>query len=172
MNPTSLPMSRIIFILEFKLKLKTQSETEHNRSHSCMNARSSPPTMYQWCSVSEQGGYHSPVLARVPQHGAPPPGTWVTLPGTGYLSHLGLGYPTWNWGPPARDWGTPTWDWAPPAWDWGTPIRELGPVTGVPLGKDLGPLEVLWDGDGVPSPGEDRQTPAKTVPSPSFECGR
>ena len=28
--------------------------------------------------------------------------------------------------------------------------RDLGPVTGVLPGKDMGPVEVLWDGDGVP----------------------
>ena len=53
------------------------------------------------------------------------------------------------------------WDLGtPPAWDWGTPHlglgyalrRNLGPVTGVPPRKDMGPVEVLWDGDGVPPP--------------------
>ena len=28
--------------------------------------------------------------------------------------------------------------------------RDLGPVIGVPPGKDMGPVEVLWDGDGLP----------------------
>ena len=32
---------------------------------------------------------------------------------------------------------------------WGT---HLEPVTGVPPRKNMGPLEVLWDGHGVPSP--------------------
>ena len=30
------------------------------------------------------------------------------------------------------------------------PRRDLGLVTGVPPGKDMRPVEVLWDGDGVP----------------------
>ena len=38
-------------------------------------------------------------------------------------------------------------------WDWGTPWRDLGPVTEVPPGKDMGPVEVLWDGDGYPKKG-------------------
>ena len=29
----------------------------------------------------------------------------------------------------------------------------------------MGPVEVLWDGDGAPPSGEDRHTPVKTVPS-------
>ena len=33
---------------------------------------------------------------------------------------------------------------------WGTPHPDWGPVTGVPPRKDMGPVEVLWDGDGVP----------------------
>ena len=47
---------------------------------------------------------------------------------------LGLGYP-----PSTRNWGTP-----PP----GTG-RDLGPVIGVFPRKDIRPVEVLWDGDGV-----------------------
>ena len=31
-------------------------------------------------------------------------------------------------------------------WDWGTPP----PGTTVPPRKDMGPVEVLWDGDGIP----------------------
>ena len=39
------------------------------------------------------------------------------------------------------------------AGDWATPLgRDLKPVTGVPAAKDMGPVEVLWDGDGVPPP--------------------
>ena len=41
-------------------------------------------------------------------------------------------------------------------WRWGTPRKDLRPVEvlwdgdGVPPGKDMGPVEVLWDRDGVP----------------------
>ena len=70
--------------------------------------------------------------------------------------------------------GTPSWPGGGsipslaggnPFWDWGTPQRDLGPVTGVPIGRYLGlvagvprnqgPVKVSWDGDGVP-PGVDR----------------
>ena len=38
----------------------------------------------------------------------------------------------------------------------GYPRPDLGPVTGVPpTGKDMGPVEALWDGDGVPTPRRD-----------------
>ena len=56
------------------------------------------------------------------------------------------------------------------------------------LRKNIGPVEVLWDGYGYPLgrscdqwkyygmemgyPIVDRHTPVKTVPSPSFQCGR
>ena len=33
---------------------------------------------------------------------------------------------------------------------WGTTLPYLGPVTGVPPRKDMGPVEVLWNGFGVP----------------------
>ena len=46
------------------------------------------------------------------------------------------------------------------AWDWGTPCLGLGyPQNGPgtsqwgtsqPPGKDMGPVEVLWDGERVP----------------------
>ena len=32
----------------------------------------------------------------------------------------------------------------------GTPCPDLGPVSGVLPRKDMGSVEVLWDGDGVP----------------------
>ena len=96
---------------------------------------------------------------------------------------LGLGYhPTWDW--------VPSWPRTvvPPGKGPGT--RGLGKNLGLgypckghvasgsimgwrwgtPLGKDMEPVEVLWDGDGVPP--VNRQTPVKTVPSPCFGCGR
>ena len=33
-----------------------------------------------------------------------------------------------------------------------TPSRDLGSVTGVPFRKNMGPVEVLWDGDGLNPP--------------------
>ena len=76
-------------------------------------------------------------------------GTGVPLSGTGVFQHLELKY---------------------------SPGKNLGLVTGVPLGKgpgtshrgtprkDMGPREVLGDGDGYPS-SVNRQMPVKTVPS-------
>ena len=60
----------------------------------------------------------------VPHPGVPPILTW-----------LGVPHP--------RTRGTPSQEGVPPR-------RDLGPVTGAPLGKDMGPVAVLWDGDGVP----------------------
>ena len=118
------------------------------------------------------------------------------LPGTGVHTHLstavpvpclGLQYPpplTGVTSPPAFDWGAPTWDWGTPHLGLGYPHLGLGyrlpgtgvyqgPVTGVPPGKGMGPVEVLWNGDWVPPwVWTDRQTPVKTIPSPSFGCGR
>ena len=65
------------------------------------------------------------------------------------------------------DWGTPHPDWArvPPIWDLGLGYprgMNLGPVTGVPPRKDMGPVEILWDGDGVPALHLNRKIPVKT----------
>ena len=47
----------------------------------------------------------------------------------------------------AREGTYPGWG-VPPSW--GTfPCPDLGLVTGVPPRKDMGPVEVLWDRDGV-----------------------
>ena len=53
-------------------------------------------------------------------------------------------------------WGiTPvlTWQEVSPCLGLGYPLRrDLGPVTGVPPRKNMGPVEVLWDGHGAPLP--------------------
>ena len=102
-----------------------------------------------------------------------------------------------DWGTPARTRVPPTWDWGTTCLRLGYPHLGLGTVPrkgpgtshwvplervwdqwryygmemGYPPRKDMGPVEVLWDGD-APPPGVNRQTPVKTVPSPSFGCGR
>ena len=38
------------------------------------------------------------------------------------------------------------------SWLGGMPCWGLGSVTGVPSRRDMGPVEVLWDGDRVPPP--------------------
>ena len=44
----------------------------------------------------------------------------------------------------------PVWDWdIPSAWDWSTPWEGASDQSlGYPPGKDMGPVEVLWDGLG------------------------
>ena len=98
-----------------------------------------------------------------------------------------LSGPGWVGTHPVLTWGYPTCsDLGVP---WGTrclglgypPGRVIGPETGVPQKgpwttgiimrwgtprKHMGPVEVLWDGDGMPHP-ECWHT-VKTVPSPSF----
>ena len=84
--------------------------------------------------------YHSYLAGKVshPWPGVPLSGTGYPLSGTG-VPLLGLGYPCLG----LR---------CPPIWDYGT------------LRNDMGPVEVLWDGDGVPPQGVDRHTSVKTVP--------
>ena len=59
---------------------------------------------------------------------------------------LGLGYPLpWTRVPPPRDLG-PVTGYPPPEWTWDQSL-------GYPPGKDIGPVEVLWDGNGIILPG-------------------
>ena len=53
------------------------------------------------------------------------------------------------------------------------PRRYLGQMTGVPLlGKDMGPVEVLWDGDGVPLPRCEQTDACENSTLPSYYiCG-
>ena len=56
----------------------------------------------------------------------------------------GTGVPPWK-GPGTSHWGTTlerTWD------QW----KYYGMEMGYPLGKEMGPVEVLWDGEGLPPP--------------------
>ena len=71
---------------------------------------------------------------------------------------MGVPYPDLA-GVPGQNRGTlqpglgynPSWDWCTPTWDWSIQLgRDLGPVTGTPPRKDMGPVEVLWDEDGMP----------------------
>ena len=71
--------------------------------------------------------------------GTPPTAQEVLL----LLSYLGVA-------------GTPSQDGHP-----GVPL--IPDLAGVPPRKDMGPVEVLWHGDGVPP--RCGQTPVKTVPS-------
>ena len=86
-----------------------------------------------------------------------PPGTEVLQlgtgvpPGTGEPSCVGLGYAHLRLGYSS-------------AWDWGTPGGDLGPVTGVHPGKDMGPAGILWKGDGIPPTPGCEQTENITFP--------
>ena len=71
---------------------------------------------------------------------------------------LAGGYPIPGYPPPGTG-GSP---WKGPGTShWGTPRKDMGTVEvlwdgeGVPPRKDMGPVEILWDGDGVP-PGVNR----------------
>ena len=100
-----------------------------------------------------------------------PPATYQVLH---MLSYSG-GYPIPKYPPPrARSgWGYPILGYPHPGAGY-PPGGELGPVTGVlpkkgpgtshqgTSKKDMGAAEVLWDGDGVPPRGVNRQTPVKT----------
>ena len=46
--------------------------------------------------------------------------------------------------------------------------RSGGPVTGVPARKDTGPVEVLWDGDGVNSPRCEQTDTCENSTFPSY----
>ena len=74
--------------------------------------------------------YPSPVLdGGYPRTGVPPCLRLVyPLPESG-IALTGTGLPL------------PQWDWDTPTWDWGTLPR-----------KDMGPVKVLWDGNGVNPP--------------------
>ena len=62
-----------------------------------------------------------------------------------------------GWGTPSRlGWGTPRK--GPRTSHWVLPGRDLGLVAGVPCRKDMGPVEVLWDGHGVPQGGNRLKT--------------
>ena len=88
----------------------------------------------------------------------------ITCPRVNYPVGKGEGTPSWpaseggtpSWPsqgyPPSHDLGTPAWVWVPPPGT-GIPLgRDLGPVTEIPHLKDMGPIEVSWDGDGVAPP--------------------
>ena len=71
-------------------------------------------------------------------------------------AHLGAPHPDLPGGYPIA--GSCTLFWGTPILTWPEGIPQ------VPPGKDMGPVKVLWNGDGVP-PGVDRHTPVKTLPS-------
>ena len=74
--------------------------------------------------------------------GEVPHPTMGRYPFLGYLPILTLPKVT-----DPRTGGTPSQDGG--TLSWGTPIL-MWPVTGVPPGKGMGQVEVLWDGGGVP----------------------
>ena len=75
-------------------------------------------------------------------------------------------WPGWGWGYPSPGWGVPHPDLAgrgysflgyplartgvPLTLAWVPPIKGPGTSHWDTPGKDMGPVEVLWDGDGVP----------------------
>ena len=86
-----------------------------------------------------------------------PPRSKCTLCSTGQdggyptLTWLGGGYPILGLEYPSPE-GTRDQSLGyPPGKDMG-PVQVLWDVDGVPPGKDMGPVQVLWDGDGVNPP--------------------
>ena len=97
-------------------------------------------------------------------------------PGWEY-ANLGLGCLQLDTGvKPTWDWGTLTPRTLLPLTGLGYPLgRELVPVTGVPPGKDIKPLEVLWDGTEYQTDNITFRHPSDTGGkniSPIFGCGR
>ena len=78
-----------------------------------------------------------------PDQYTPPPGTGVPLP-------LGRDLGPVTEEPPERTWN----QWKYYGMEMGTPRKDMGPVEvlwdgdGYPPRKDMGPVEVLWDGVG------------------------
>ena len=98
-------------------------------------------------NLSGGGGavLHCDLAGGYPTTGYPHPQSGTEVP------HLGLGYPTSQvWGtPPGRDLGPVTVVCATPRKDTG-PVEVLWERDGVPPGKDMRQVEVLWDGDAPP----------------------
>ena len=97
------------------------------RKSFCVNAKGILPATYQVLHLLSYpgGGGNTPSLAR---------GCTTSL-AEGGIPSLAAGYPML----------------LPPIWDWGTP--HLGAWDTPPPRKDMGLVEVLWDGDGVPQEG-------------------
>ena len=123
-----------------------------------MNARGIPPAAQQVLH-----------LLSYPRGRVPHPWLGGTLSWPGQYPIWLVHTPTWLgvFHPHVRDWDTPQKGPGRTS-HWGTPKEGTwGQSLGYPPRKDMGPVEVLWDGDGVtpPPPGVNRQTPVKTVPS-------
>ena len=52
----------------------------------------------------------------------------------------------------------PTWDWGASTWDWGVSLPPQKKT-------HMGPVEVLWNGDRVPTPLSELTNKLKTLPS-------
>ena len=113
----------------------------NTRKSSCVNARGIPTAAYQVLYLLSYRGEvpHPRLGGGTPIMGYPP--SW---PGTS------------RWGTPQKGHGT---SGSIMGWRWGTPPP--------PPRKDMGPVKVLWDGDGdgVTPPPPNRETPVKTQPS-------
>ena len=115
------------------------------KRHAARRVSSAPYAVLSW--GIPHPGYPHPDLAK----GYP-------IPGWGYPI---LGTPVLTWAEGTPPWVTPIQEWNTSQegnWDQslGYPLPQKGPGTshwGTHLGKDMGPVKVLWDGDGVPPPG-------------------
>ena len=160
---------------------------DRTRQPSCVGTeRGEPPMLYHVQA--------SPVPVSTPscpgwEGEVPHPGQGISHPilAGSILSCLGWGgYPILSWPK-----GYPILSRLEyPTWDWGTPKGDMGPVTRVPSRKDMGPVEVLWDGAGAPlertwdqwkyyiwngvgiPPSCGLTNKLKTYPFRSFRCGQ
>ena len=98
------------------------------------------------------------ICCPIPRVGGYPIPDWGHTPIAGWGTPLFWPY---NGGYPIPGQGTPIWTWLryppPPRKDMG-PVEVLWDGEGVLLRKDMGPEEVFWDGDRVLSSGVDWQT--------------
>ena len=114
---------------------------------------------YSICCPDLAGGTPSLVSTVVPPAKGPGSSHWGT-PGKGHgTSGSIMG---WRWSTPHPE---RTWD----QWKYYGMEMEYPPPR-----KDMGPVEVLWNGDGVtpPHPGCELTNKLKLLPSPSIGCGR
>ena len=146
------------------LTFKKGSPPEWNKRHTAVHVSS---TQYA-CLAPGVGGYRScPGYRDTPSS----PGQGVVphpvLSGEVHHPNLARGYPhpVLTSRLPHR---VPYPDGVPP----GISGNIMGWRWVIPLGKDMGPIWVLWDGDIMGwilgTPNVDRHTPVKTVPSPSL----
>ena len=116
-----------------------------------------PRSKYSLCCPIPGGT--SSLAGGCPIPGQGVPNSWLGVPicGQGRYPSPGQGV--------SHSWPGVPHPWLEGTLIWGTPSLAGGTPCWGTSRKDMGPVEVLWDEDGVPSPHVNRETPVKTVPS-------